>query len=226
VSERHGPEQRPQAAAGARYGRYVGLLALVLVVLITVNTLVSKHVSSRGVEPGQPLPPFAAPLATGTLSGDVNFATRSHQGAAGNTPACAVRGPQILNVCQLYERGPVVVALFVNGGECPRALDTLTQVLPSYPGVQVAAVALGGDRGALRRLIASHRWPFPVGYARDGRDLVTVYRVPLCPQLTFAYPGGIVQGRAIVGNPTAAELRERLALLVTQSRARGWRPPP
>jgi hypothetical protein len=210
------------AAPTTRYGKYVALVALLVVVLISVNTLVSRHVGSAGVAPGARLPPFAVPLAASSLDVDADVATGPNEGALGRRPACSVRGAQILNICELYERGPVMLALVTTDGGCTRVLDTIARVLPQFRGVQAAAVSLRGSRTRLRGLIATHRWPFPVGYDRDGA-LVGRYSDIVCPQLTFAYPGGIAQGHALLGAPTAAALSERMSLLVSQSRARGWR---
>src|ERR1700730_12083746 len=88
----------PEPASPPRYGRYVGLLALVIVALITVNTIVTKPNGDKGIDPARPLPPFAVPLALGNLVGDADIATTADQGAAGRVPACQERGPQILNV--------------------------------------------------------------------------------------------------------------------------------
>lgn len=216
------PPDRGGAAPTTRYGKYVALLALLLVALITVNTLLSRHVGSRGVTPGTRLPPFALPLAASSLDGDADVATRANEGALGRRPACSVRGAQILNICELYERGPVVLALVTTDGGCTRVLDTIAGVLPQFHGVQAAAVSLRGSRARLRALIATHRWPFPVGYDRDG-VLVGRYSDVACPQLTFAYPGGIAQGRPMLQAPSAAALSKRLSLLLSQSHARGWR---
>src|SRR5690349_11294987 len=101
--------QRP----AARYGRYVGLLALFIVVLITLNTILTKPNGSKGIEPGRAVPPFAVPLVTGNLSGDADIATHAHEGGRGDVAACQERSAEILNICQLYERGPVVLALFL-----------------------------------------------------------------------------------------------------------------
>lgn len=225
-------DQRPQppgpkgvaGALTARYSRYVGILAIVLLILILLNTVTTTPNGSRGIAPGTRLPAFAVPLASGSLNGDADVATRPNQGGLGRVPACQERGREILNICELYEHGPVVLVLFVNGGDCPRVLDTLTRLLPSFPGLQAAAVALRGDRVALRRLIATRGWRFPVGYDRDG-VLANMYRDIACPQLTFAYPGGAAQGHALLRAPSSADLRARLTLLVSQSRARGWRQP-
>ena len=99
----------------------------------------------------------------------------------------------------------------------------LEQVRRAFPGVQVAAVAVRGDRSDLRRMIAAHGWGFPVGYDRDGA-VANLYGVAVCPQITYAYPGGEVRGTAI-GEQTAAELRESLQRLVAGAKERGWQAP-
>jgi hypothetical protein len=216
-----GPHTPPGAP---RYGRYAGLLAILILVLITINTIVTKPNGATGIEPGRPLAPFAVPLVTGNLTGAADVATAADQGAAGRVPACQERGPQILNVCQLYERGPVVLALFVDGGSCPAILSDLQALAPSFPGVGFAAVAIKGSRGALRRLLRSRHLSLPVGIDTDGR-LLALYKVASCPQVTFALAGGVVQSRALLARPSYATLRARVADLVAASRARGWRGP-
>ena len=62
----------------------------------------------------------------------------------------------------------------------------------------------------------------PVGVDRDG-SLLGLYKVATCPQVSFAYPGGVVQSSALLGRPPLATLRARIAALVAASRARGWR---
>ena len=214
------PEPRP--AAAPRYGRYVGLLALVILALITLNTIVTKPNGATGVDPGHTVPPFAVPLVLGNLVGDADIAVHAGEGARGKVPACQERGAQILNICQLYERGPVVLALFLDAGSCPAILGDMQALAPSFPGVQFAAVALKGGRTQLRRLVAEKRLALPVGLDRDG-SLLTLYKVATCPQVTFAYPGGVVQSRALLVRPSLATLRARVSQLVAASRARGWR---
>ena len=206
------------------YGRYLGLLAVVIFVGITINTLVSRQGGLRGVEPGHRLPPFAVPLAVGDVSGDSDIATHPNDGAAGRVPACQERGAQLLNICQLYERGPVVLALFVDAGSCPRVLATLQALAPSFPGVGFAAVAVKGDRDRVRALVRSLNLSLPVGIDRDGA-LAGLYKLVSCPQISFAYPGGVVQSPALELQPTPAALRARLAELVAAVRLRGWRGP-
>jgi len=214
------PEPRP--AAAPRYGRYVGLLALVILALITLNTIVTKPNGATGVDPGHTVPPFAVPLVLGNVVGDADIAVHVGEGARGKVPACQERGAQILNICQLYERGPVVLALFLDAGSCAAILGDMQALAPSFPGVQFAAVALKGGRTQLRRLVAEKRLALPVGLDRDG-SLLTLYKVATCPQVTFAYPGGVVQSRALLVRPSLATLRARVSQLVAASRARGWR---
>lgn len=205
-----------------RYARYAGLLGLVVVTLVVVHTLLVGSDGVAGIAPGQRLAPFAVPLALGTLQGDANIATHAHEGSAGNVPACSVRGTQVLNVCQLYERGPVVLALFVDGGGCPKVLSEMQALAMSFPAVRFAAVAIGGKRGQLHRLVRSRGLSLPVGIDRDGA-LANLYKVFSCPQVNFAYPGGAVQSKALLGTPSPSQLRERVRELVSASRARGWR---
>jgi hypothetical protein len=212
----------PRPRAAPRYGRYVGLLALVILLLITINTIVTKPNGARGVEPGRAVPPFAVPLVLGDLSGDADIAAHAGEGARGKVPACQERGPQILNICQLYERGPVVLALFISSGSCAAILSDLQALAPSFPGVQFSAVALKGDRRQLRRLVRTRGLSLPVGLDRDG-SLLPLYKVATCPQVTFAYPGGVVESRALLTRPPIATLRARVRELVAASRARGWR---
>ena len=209
---------------GSGYGRYVGLLALFILALITVNTIVTKPNGSKGIEQGHALPAFAVPLVSGNLSGDADIAAHAHEGRRGDVPACQERGAEILNVCQLYERGPVVLALFLDAGSCEAVLGDMQSLAPSFPGVQFAAVALKGDRRKLRRLVRSRALRFPVGQDRDG-SLLGLYRMASCPQITFAYPGGVVQSAPLLVRPPISTLRERVAQLVAASRSRGWHPP-
>ena len=198
------------------------MLGLLILALIVVNTVLTKPNGARGIEPGHRVPPFAAPLARGALAGDPDTAARAGEGA--RVAACRERGPQILNICQLYERGPVVLALFIDAGSCAAVLDDLQALRGSFPGVQFAAVALRADREHLRRLEAAKGLSFPLGLDRSGKLLV-LYKMASCPQVTFAYPGGVVQSRALLRRVSLPQMRARVQALVAASRARGWHGP-
>jgi hypothetical protein len=211
-------------SAGSRYGWFLGVVGVLFLAYITLNTASTERAPTRGVAANRPLPPFAAPLATSALVGDANVARQSGQGRAGNRPACDVRGPDVLNVCQLAERGPVALAFIATrGGHCERVLDRMAALRTDFPGVQMAGVAIRGSRSDLRALVRRHHWPFPVGHDRDGA-VANLYGVAVCPEVTFAYAGGIVSGTSI-GQLKVSELRARLRALVAGSKARGWTPP-
>jgi len=228
----HGQRGARQLGAGPvlgprprRYGRYVGVLGLVILVLITINAALTKPNGAHGIEPGHAIPPFAAPLATGNLNGAVNVATRANEGAAGRTPACEVREEGVLNVCELYERGPLVLAVFVDSGSCEAILGDMQALAPGFPGVSFAGVALGGERGPLRKLVRERGLTsVQVGLDSEG-VLVDLYKVASCPQVTFVLPGGVVQSPALLSRPSRQTLRERVRELVAAANARGWRQP-
>ena len=211
-------EQEPagpgQPAQPPRYGRYVGLLAIVLLIFITLNTILTKSNGVGGLAPGETLPPFAVPLVKGDKTGDANVATD------GPHPACSVRKPGVLNICELYEQGPVVLAMFVEGGSCPEVLSDMQALAPSFPKVRFAAVALKGSRTALRKLVSSRGLSFPVGWDDQG-DLAALYRLASCPQITFAMRGGVVQSKTLLNRPSRAALRSRVSELLAASEAQG-----
>lgn len=209
------PSARPQ-----RYGRYVGLLGLLIVVLITINTIVTRPNSAHGVPVGEQAPPFAVPLAAGTLEGAADVATRPDQGQAGRVPACQERGPQILNICELYEKGPVALALFVQGESCANVVSQMQSLAHEHPGVRLAAVAIRGEHGPLRRLIREHGIAYPVGIDSDGA-LAALYHLASCPQVNFISRGGRVQEPALLGGEVAGGLPPRLAALEASSRSTG-----
>jgi hypothetical protein len=210
-------------SGGRRYGWFLALVAAALIAYVSLNTLRSDHVGSTGLKAGSRLPPFAAPLALGAVNGDVNVARKAGQGSAGAKPACSVRGPGILNSCQLAERGPFVIAFMATrGAQCARQLDALQRVLPRHPGLQVAAVSIRGNRDDLRALVRRHGWRFPVAWDHDG-ILANLFGVAVCPQLTYALPGGAVQATS-VGEISARDLDARLTSLERSARAKGWRP--
>jgi hypothetical protein len=208
---------------GPRYGRYVAVLGLIALFAVALYSTLSARRGLAGIAPGERLPPFAAPLALGGPRGEVDVAARANEGASGKRAACTVRGPGILNICQLYERGPVVLALFIDAGSCAGVLDDLQRIAPSFPQVGFAAVAIREDPASVARLVRSHRLTLPVGVDREGR-LGVLYTMLSCPQITFAYPGGVVQSAALLNRPSLQVLRARVQELLAASRARGWKP--
>jgi hypothetical protein len=179
-----GPGGRAPLPAGtSRYTWIVGVLAVLALAYITLNTLGTQKPGSRGVPDGKPLPPFAVPLATSALEGDAQVDPKK---------ACKVRGRDILNSCQLAERGPVVLAFFATRSKrCEQQVDVLERVRRRFPGVGFAAVSVRGDRGDVRRLVRNRGWGMAVGYDHDGA-VSNAYAVAVCPTITFARRGGVV----------------------------------
>lgn len=212
---RPAPPAPPPPAPPARRSTVtwiVGVAVLIAIGYITLNTIRTDAPGSRGLDPGDPLPPFAAPLALSSLDGDANLATKPDQGGQGDRPACEVRGPDILNSCQLAEKGPVVVAFIAARSEqCDRQVDILERVRADYPDVSFAAVAIRGNRDELRRTIRRRGWGLPVAWDRDG-GVANAYAVAICPTITFAYEGGKVEGTSLA-LIEGVELRSRLEKL-------------
>ena len=196
-----GPPRPP--AGTSRYTWVVGVLALLAIAYITLNTLGTDAPGSRGVPKGEKLPPFAVPLATSKLQGDAQVDPEK---------ACGVRGSDILNSCQLADRGPVVLAFFATrSARCERQIDVLERVRRRFPDVGFAAVSVRGDRDDVRRVVRQRRWGMPVGYDHDGA-VSNAYAVALCPTITFARRGGKVAGTSLsfVGERELAERVEAL----------------
>jgi len=178
-----------------RPGALVGVIALAVLAYILVNTLRTEGPGSRGLAPGTRMPAFAVPLAPSGLEGDANVSAR----------ACSVRGPQILNSCQLTERGPVVLAFFAETSQrCDDEVGRLDRLRGRFPGVQFAAVAIRGSRDALRRRVRDRGWRLPVGHDRDGA-VANEYAVAVCPTITLARRGGRVQ-KTLLGSQDDAQL--------------------
>ena len=167
----------------------LGLAALVLIAVAILNGARTDGPGSRGVPVGEELPAFAAPLAGGE-DADANVAQRSGGGAAGARPACEVRGDDILNVCALWEEGPVALAFFATRSErCEDQVDVLDAA--DTDGIEVAAVAIRGDQADVRATVRERGWSLPVAWDRDGA-VANLYAVAVCPTITFASQGGDV----------------------------------
>lgn len=216
-----GPARRGGEKPQRPYGRYIAVLAVVILALVAINGVVTNSDDVAGVAPGHRAPPFAVPLVRGTLTGAADVATHANDGAAGRVPACAERGPQILNMCELYEHGPVVLALFIDAGSCARVLDEMQAISARFPAVRFAAVALKGERKPLLQLMRAHGLTHvQVAFDEEG-TLAGLYKLATCPQVSFVLPGGVVQSPALLSTPSQATLRARVAALAAASRARG-----
>ena len=230
-------ERRPEepladagAATGAalqprgRRGRYLGVVAIAFAVLVAVaafnsaRNLAGDRDLLRGPAVGSTLPDFAAPLATGSLEGDANLRARTGGGdAAGTRPACEVRSPEVVNVCELRERRPLVLTFIVTrGADCAPQLTTVERVRREFPNVAFAAVVSGSDREDVADLVRERRLSMPVAVDPDAA-LVNLYRVGVCPTTVFAARGGTVRDVRI-GSLDEAALRRRVRALAAAER--------
>lgn len=203
----------------------VGIAVIVALVFFAVSTFTSTGgVGARGLGPGTPLPAFAVPLVPSSLEGDANVNPGPGEGADGERPACAVRGPQVLTVCRREVRAPLVLAfLITRGAECTGVLERMEAARAGFPGVRFAAVAIRGERDELRDLVRERGWSFPVGFDRDG-VLANLYGVAVCPYVTFATPDGVARATTL-GDLDQAAFEQRVARLVDRARSQGWKPP-
>jgi AhpC/TSA family len=207
-----------------RYGRYVGALGIIAFIGVLGWLLIAKPHSVGGIEPGKTVPPFAVPLATGSLEGAADTAIHRDEGLRGKVQACRERGKDVLNICELYERGPVVLALFIDGESCPAVLSEMQTAAARFPDVSFAAVAVKGDHASSKRLVRRRALTIPVGFDEEGA-LAGLYKMVSCPQLSFIYPGGVMQSKPLLEAPSPAMLARRVSGLLAASKARGWKPP-
>lgn len=208
---------------GAPYARYIAIVGVTVLLIVLVVVLVSKPQLHSGLKPGTKVPPFAVPLATSSLNGSADIAVHAHEGQRGKVPACEERPPGALNICALYERGPVVLALFVNSGACPAVLAEMQAAAARFSDVSFAAVAMRAGHTEARRLVSEQKLSIPVGYDEQGA-LTALYRVLSCPQLNFIYPGGRTEGKPLLARPSQARLESRVRQLLSAAQAQGWSP--
>jgi len=207
---KEGRKPQPQRSLSSRYAWVVGV-ALILATAVLGTYLIRSAGGGTAVLggpiPGGPLPVFAAPEATGDENGSDANIRQSERGSAsaGGRPACEVRGPGIVNLCELRGK-PLVLSLIVTrGADCEPQLDRLARVRAEFPDVNFAAVVSGQKREEVEKLARSRGWSFPVAVDRDGA-LVNLYRVGVCPTTTFAFRGGKVRETRL-GNLSEDELR-------------------
>lgn len=188
-------KRRPSPRSGlpdgiSRYGWFFGVVLVLLLAVVTINSLGTEGTSSRGLARESLAPTFAAPLALSDLEGDVNVATKAGQGSAGEVPACSIRRPDVVTLCALNASDPVALVFFATrGGTCVDQLDAVEAVSRRHPDVRFVGVSIRGDRGDLRELIRSRGWTFPIAYDNDG-VLANLYGVAVCPQIAYLRPGG------------------------------------
>ena len=215
-----------------RHAWVVGIAAVLVGGLLVISSTRPAGPGAAGLATGAQAPPFAVVLATAGVecdSGDdpcdanVAAAGVRDPGGAGSRPACEVRGPTILNLCELTERGPVVIGLMATrAADCAASFDGLAALPRRHRGLQVALVSIRGELDDLREVLQARRWSFPVGWDRDG-VLASLYGVATCPYVVALRWRGRV-GATLLRSFTPADLERQADRVVAASRAAGWRP--
>ncbi|MEA2423131.1 MAG: hypothetical protein QOF55_2230 [Thermoleophilaceae bacterium] len=197
--DRTDPERPPprRREPGRSYMWVVGVAGVIVIAVAGINSLGNAGGGSHGPQVGQPIPKFAAPSATGTLTGDPNIKqSASDSGAPNKTPACEVRLPGALRLCD-YTSKPLVITFIVPGAkDCEGYVDRLQRLKGRYPGVNFLAVVSGAGEDRVRKLVADHHWTFPVAIDRN-LAVFNTYRISLCATSVFAYRGGVVRASKV-----------------------------
>jgi peroxiredoxin len=205
------PDERPKPPKppdlSNRYAWVVGVvISTVVIVGLITQVLPNENVSLQGPRPGERLEVFAAPSATGTSDADPNVKqSPTDEDTTNRTPACDVRGPEIVNLCDLRERPLVLTFIVTRGTGCEPQLDRVQRVSREFPDLTWLAVVGGNKRQDVARLVRERGVTYPVAVDRRGA-LLNLYGVGVCPTTTFARPGGIVRETRL-GNLSEEQLR-------------------
>jgi hypothetical protein len=208
------PVRRPEVPRpGNKYAWAVGIVAVMgLGVLLFVQTLPNQGKGLRGPDPGQRLPAFAAPSASGDKEGDANVCQKEPCNAnAGKIPACEVKGSGIVSVCPSERGARVMTFVVTRGTDCEPQVDRVERIMADFPEVDFVTVLSGDSKGEAKNLAKARRWRQPVAVDEDG-SLVNLYGVGVCPVTVFARDGRVRQTN--VGNLTESELRSRTRRLL------------
>ncbi len=211
-----------------RYSLVAGLLFAIVIAIAALNTLGSDDQQTLGLDQlgrNWPLPEFAVPDAATGPESDANVAQDDCETAqdpcpseARRDPACRIRTPGAIRVCDFFDRPLVLSFWFSRGGNsCTEQQDVVDAVYPRYRDqVDFLSLNVRDDRDTVRDLIRDRGWRMPVGYDHDGA-VAALYRVGGCPTFAYAYPGGTLHD-ASIGELSAAELETHIEELLRATR--------
>jgi hypothetical protein len=246
MASSRGGEDRPPRSAGRRtmgsmprpgrgYSTAVGILFLAVIVVASIQMIGNRNEGILGlneVNTDQPLAEFAVPVAASNLEGDANIAQDDCESNRlpcpsdqRRTPACKVRGPNVIRVCDYFDLPLVLSFWFSRGGNnCEVQQDVVSEVSQRYRGrVNFLSIDVRDSRDSVRDLIAERGWKMPVGYDHDGA-LASLYRVGGCPTFVYAYPGGILESASIGElDPSQLSAKVRALLAATRDKERADR---
>ena len=211
-----GQNNAPAKKASSRYSLFVGIAFIVLIVIATANTLSTRDDGILGAsvtETGEPLPQFAVPELLGETEGDANVfqddcETGSNPCPADDrrTPACQVDLPEVIRVCDLFDKPLVISFWFTGGADCLPTQDLVDEVAARFADrVNFLSINVRDDRDKARGIVTDRGWRIPVGWDADGA-VSNLYRVGGCPTVAFAYSGGLLS-EARIGTDRLTEQR-------------------
>ena len=203
------PARRPDVPRpGNKYAWLVGILMLMgLGILLFAQTLPNSGEAVQGPNPGQPLPAFAAPTASGATEGDANVCQRRPCNEnAGRLPACDVRLDDVVTVCPRDPGALVLTFVVTRGTDCEPQVDRVERIRREFPSIDFVTVLSGDSPSEAEGLARARRWRGPVAVDEDG-SVVNLYGVGVCPATVFAR-NGRVRATAL-GNLTEEQLRRR-----------------
>lgn len=206
LAAEHKLHQRKAPKPSSAYSWVVGIAFLILIIVVGLNSLPNAGEGLKGPKPGSVIPPFAAPLATGTVDADVNIKANGKE--PGKTLACDVHAPSALNGCDLRKRPSVIVFAGTRGADCLPGFDRIERVREDFPQVSFAGILIRMGRKDAARTVKEGGWGFPVAFDRDGQ-LTNVYGIGVCPSMVFAKRGGKVMTTKL-GKLTNAQLRAEI----------------
>lgn len=207
---RRAPPEAPRP--GGRYMWVVGVAALILITVVFARQLSGDRTGTyiKGPEVGKPMPEFAAPLVGGPDK-DANVVPRSSDSDI--TPACEVRVPGSLNICDQWDKPVVMSFLFLRGADCEPQFDRLERVRRAFGDrVNFVGVFFERDRDRIEDVAKKHAWSFPLVVDRDGA-VTNLYAVGGCPTTVFAARGGKVR-ETQTGDLSEQQLRAKIGALV------------
>ena len=185
--EREGPgAPRPTG----RYTWVVGVAALIVIIVVGVNSLSNPGRGTRGPSDGERVPVFATPLLESDIEGDTNIKqNRKDDTVENETPACRVAGDGVFNVCELFADKPLVLILSAASDECEDQLVAAGRLSEAMPDIQFAATITGRSRDQARDFVEAAGIAFPVGWDEPPPVLFNLYRVAFC-STAFIERGG------------------------------------
>jgi hypothetical protein len=216
---------------GSRYSVFVGIAFLIVAVVATVNTFRTEEGGILGAdedEAGMPLPEFAVPELLGSTEGDANVFQDDCETSEtpcpeseSRTPACEVDLPEVIRICDFFDRPLALSFWFTRGADCLPTQDDFDALASRYRDrVNFLSINVRDDRDEARDIVTERGWEVPVGYDADGA-VSNLYRVGVCPTVAFVYPGGILRDAKIGSEELSPEQMEaEVEALITESRLR------